>query len=90
MGLLRYMWGGVICNIYKNSDHELEEQDDAELKTGKWVIVQYCTKKTIKHYIGMLLARSEDDWIIKFTRGKNNEFVWPSSEDLDTVPECDI
>lgn len=38
----------------------------------------------------MLLARSEDDWIIKFTRGKNNEFVWPSSEDLDTVPECDI
>lgn len=76
------------------------EQDDAEvndpvldnfaISQGRWVIVKYSTKKTVKHFIGQVLEKEEDGWVVKFTKKKNNTFLWPVVDDIDTVQEQDI
>lgn len=64
--------------------------NDFTVSQGRWIIAQYSTKKTIKHFIGQVLDKTVDGWVVKFTRNKNNVFFWPTIDDIDTVQEQDI
>lgn len=66
------------------------EDDDIVMKVNSWVLVQYTTKQTVKHFVGQVTENHEDGWLIKFTKFSNDQFVWPKTEDLDTVEDSDI
>lgn len=59
-----------------------------EMKAGCWVLVNYkTTNKIVKRYIGQVLEvqNLEDSIKVKFVRKKSTYFIWPLSEDIDTV-----
>lgn len=58
------------------------------LHANSWVIVQYQTKKTVKHFIGKVLTvnKEEDEMCVNFLKlCKSGKFVWPEVKDCATV-----
>jgi len=67
------------------------EQTKQNIKIGSWVVVEYITKKTIKHYVGEVISTNIHHEVkIKFVKKYKSIFVWPEKEDLDEVPISDI
>lgn len=71
------------------SDTSAGDQD-CTLEVNKWVLVQYATKKTIRHYVGQIIEKMEEEWKIKFARFSKGMFIWPQEEDTDSIREEDI
>jgi hypothetical protein len=58
-------------------DLEIVEEDrieNSELNVGTWLLAKYATKRTIKH-VGEIQDKSEDGWLIKFTKFMNDKFI---------------
>ncbi|KAF2888661.1 hypothetical protein ILUMI_17512, partial [Ignelater luminosus] len=56
------------------------------LETNFWIIVEYQTKNTIKHYVGKVIAINNEEANIKFLkRSKSGKFKWPNVEGEDTI-----
>lgn len=73
-------------------DENISHTTDFVVDVGRWVLVKYCGKKIVKHYIGQVQAKEDDKWVIKFTRrdGLGLKFKWPKENDEDTVQGDDI
>jgi len=84
-------------------DYELEdtlrnkEDDETEprkenLKKDKYVLVKYATKKSVRHFVGLIIDQvSEENTVeVKFlvrqpTRQNVSSFVFPENDDIDEV-----
>lgn len=55
-----------------------------------WVLVEYHTKNTTKHFVGMVTEAYDDGWMIKFPRFSKNTFSWPKVVDIDIVKQGNI
>lgn len=75
--------------LENNTNHENEDVDQSITLTS-WVLVAYHTKKTTKHFVGMVTEACDDGWMVKFTRFSKNTFSWPEAVDIDTVKQSDI
>jgi hypothetical protein len=62
------------------------------VEVNSWVVVEYSTKKTVKHYIGQIISiNNNKESEIKFARKyKSDKFLWPEIEDCDIVPISQI
>jgi hypothetical protein len=59
------------------------------------VLVQYYTKKTIRHFVGQVIGSSDEGWDVKYVKKSSSDdynikFVWPVFDDTDTVSDEDI
>lgn len=72
--------------------HNLEETNECQtIEIGKWVLVQYATKKSLKHFVGKVIQKGDcDEWLIRFLRFKKSKFVWPNVHDEDLVDSANI
>lgn len=70
-------------------DDEIGEQE-SEIAIGRWVIVKYASKKSIKHFVGQIGNKNEEGWLVNFLKYTHNTFTWPEIEDSDTVVDEDI
>lgn len=71
--------------------NNMDEKENVQTVTpNSWVLVRYCTKKVIKHFVGLVTKACDDSWIVKFTKFSKNTFSWPKVEDMDTVEQGDI
>lgn len=65
-----------------------------ELKVGGWILVDYKTinQKHVKRYVGRVLKinASEDQLLVKYLRKKTKFFIWPQSDDIDSVPPTSV
>lgn len=86
---------------YRESDKSYsspESESDGEFTIGKrnleigtWVLVAYPTKRTVRHFIGQIHSKINDiEFEVKFTRKHKQIFIWPETEDIDTVQEENI
>lgn len=67
------------------------EEQQSKIIVGSFVIVQFVTKKTCKHFVGEVLNIMEDDYNVKFMRKCfTNGFVFPQVDDISLVKEQDI
>lgn len=67
------------------------EETGQNIKIGSWVVVEYLTKKTVKHYVGEVITTNiHHELKIKFAKKYKSIFVWPEKEDIDEVPISDI
>lgn len=74
----------------ENKPEHIEENCD-EIKEGSWVLVPYYSKKYIKHFVGRVTRIHLQEAEIKFLKYmKNSKFVWPNTEDCDTLSLEDI
>lgn len=82
--------------LYEETDDDLDfldkEQADemlAKFKLNAWVLVKYCSKKTIKYYAGKILEinKVQRECVVKFLRFNEQvkRFVWPNTDDIDTI-----
>ncbi|KAK9702510.1 hypothetical protein QE152_g29920 [Popillia japonica] len=67
-----------------------ESSTDSVIGLGKWILVKYCTKKYVKHYIGQIIEKIDLEWKVKFTKFANKKFFWPDIDAVDIIPEEDI
>lgn len=60
------------------------------IKENDYVVVKFCTKKTVKHYLGKVeFCDRGFEYLVKFLRKvSENKFVFPESEDRSLV-NCD-
>ena len=73
--------------------NSLEDDDPTvmEMAIGSWVIVTYSTKKTLKRYVGKVLQITNETVEVKFVKKYTNYlFIWPNTDDVDTVDISDI
>lgn len=73
-------------DAHKNQHEEV----DQTVTPNSWVLVRYCTKKVVKHFVGMVSESCEDGFIVRFMKFSKNTFSWPIVEDTDTVDPSDI
>lgn len=75
-------------------EDKYEEQQTNEHKSvnaSDFVVVKFATKKTVKHFIGLVLEENPDGYQIKFLRKKRGTlFVFPDVDDISDVVETDI
>ena len=76
-------------------EEELQElflDSTQPLEIGKWVLVAFATKKTKKHYIGVIQSLNTEEPTVKFARRVKNTstFVWPHTDDISEIPSEDI
>lgn len=64
--------------------------ENVETSLGCWVLVKYCTKKILKHFVGNVIEKTDGGWVVKFSKPYKNKFVWPKFEDTDTIEEENI
>ena len=63
---------------------------------GDFVLVAYATKKTIRHFVGVVLDKDvEDDtvevkYLTRLPKKISIRFVYPENDDIDNVPLADI
>lgn len=81
--------------VYEDSDNDLDFLDDEEANEmenfilNAWILVKYCTKKTIKYYAGKIVEidRVKRGCVVKFLRYNTevNQFFWPKKDDTDEI-----
>lgn len=66
--------------------------DPINLKVGSFIVVQFPTKKTIRHFIGTILEISKTDDIFrtKFLRKSEKGYSFPVIDDISDVTFVDI
>ncbi|KAG5894225.1 hypothetical protein JTB14_002274 [Gonioctena quinquepunctata] len=86
-----------IEELVKEYDEREDERKEPEeiLKPGKWVLVEFATKKTQKYFIGQIVKIEGEDLSITFLRksdgdSNNRTFVWSLQEDESVASENDI
>ncbi|CAG9760756.1 unnamed protein product [Ceutorhynchus assimilis] len=73
-----------------NNNGEAAERQ-SKIIIGSFVLVQFVTKKTCKHFVGEVVNIMEDDHNVKFMRKCfKNGFVFPQVDDISLVKEQDI
>lgn len=81
---------------FNDQVRESEEDEDPNIvqpkpKINDFVVVEFPTKKTVKHYIGLILEESGDDFVIKFMRKrKTNVHVFPTEDDVALTLSNDV
>jgi hypothetical protein len=48
-------------------DCEMFEESNEQIGVGQWALVQYCTKKSVKHFVGQIIENTNEGWLLKFT-----------------------
>ncbi|CAH0550600.1 unnamed protein product [Brassicogethes aeneus] len=67
-----------------------------EPKINDYVVVKFCTKKLVKHYIGVIqsteLEDYPNDYLIKFVKKKTgtDKFFFPVREDISLISKTDV
>lgn len=75
---------------FEEANMDINEDVDQTVNPNSWVLVRYCTKKLIKHFVGMVTEPCDDGLTVKFTKFSKNTFSWPKVEDMDTIEQRDI
>lgn len=68
---------------------------EKERKVNDWVLVKFCTKKTVKHFVGMIeFITKFGDPVVRFVRKVPNKrisiFQYPENEDISEITDGDI
>lgn len=63
-----------------------------DVSEGNFVLVRFCKKKTVTHYIGQVTKKYADgDYEIKFLRKTTGgKFIFPAAEDIASVQINDV
>ena len=62
------------------------------LKFGNWVIAQFRSKKSSRHFVGQVIEEidAEDTISIKFLKKVGSSFQWPEQDDISVVDKHDV
>lgn len=77
------------------SDEEPEcgspvEDANSTIKTGDYVVVKFAGKKTIKHYVGLVLTQDALETQVTFFKRNGQHYVSPDQPDISFVDSSDI
>lgn len=77
--------------IFEDNIQEEPDNGDQQIQKDSWVVVEYQTKKTKKHFIGQIASIDSAEASVKFVkRSKNDRFLWPNVDDIDVISLSDI
>ncbi|XP_052740496.1 uncharacterized protein LOC128199899 [Bicyclus anynana] len=74
---------------YGISDIEYFKESDNKLKTNSWILAQFVTKKSVKHFVGKVISIKNNVPEVKFLRKKKESkvkkgsvFTYPTVDDI--------
>lgn len=78
----------------KRQEHQGEAvvSESEGIKQGMYVVVQFNTKKTCRHFVGIILENEDEDQnlTVKFCKKNEQGFVFPERDDISLVNFFDI
>lgn len=86
-------------SIYEDSDGSLSEDVSSEsehevdiekLSIDDFVIVKFCTKKTIVHYVAQIIEKRDTELRVQFLRKKGLKFHFPITTDISDIESEDV
>lgn len=78
------------------SDFELEPPEKDfdysanNVEAGDFLLVKFCSKTTLVHYIGRVEKELEEEYELSFLRKKGNGFIFPTVPDISCVQKQDV
>lgn len=73
---------------------ELEDHDfdfDAnKINVGDFLLVKFCTKTNVVHYVGRVEKELDDGYEINFLRKRGSGFIFPNVPDIATIQQQDV
>lgn len=72
-----------------DEDYHMEVRNE-DLFIGDFIVVKFCTKKTIVHFVGQIIEKNGDELQVKFLRRKGLKFYFPLVDDISTVEIEDV
>lgn len=81
-----------VCDDSSDVESDVEYfQYDSDINIEDFVVAQYATKKSLKHYVGQVKALNNDEFTVSFLkRLPANTFVFPEQVDEDVINITDI
>jgi len=86
----------LVLNDDSDDYEEDVENDNETAEIGSYVVVKYASKKSVKHFVGKVLDRTEDDsYSVKFlvrqpSKHSHHHFSFPEEDDVDDIPDEDV
>ncbi|XP_069679968.1 tigger transposable element-derived protein 2-like [Periplaneta americana] len=77
----------------EQATEDIDIDDHTSVLQGKYVLVKFCGKKTVKHYVGLLESEDEITFLRKWhSKVELSEvfFVWPTVPDKSLIEKGDI
>ncbi|CAH1976059.1 unnamed protein product [Acanthoscelides obtectus] len=67
-------------------------EDVKAFHVGDFVLVKFYTKTSTMYYVGLVISKEDDKYLLKFIRrhGTTWKFVYPPVENISSVREQDI
>jgi hypothetical protein len=75
-----------------DGEFDKDEMDDlvGTVKTGDYVVVKFATKKTVKHFVGLVLTADDMEVQVTYFKRNGKHFQPPEAEDVSFVPMDDV
>lgn len=80
-------------DVYSSEESGTEEMivlTKLNPKVNNYVLVKFDGKTKEYYYIGIVMKKFQDEFLIKFMKKSGSKFVWPENEDMSSVELKDI
>ncbi|KAJ8707707.1 hypothetical protein PYW07_017245 [Mythimna separata] len=86
-------YGEYPPDLFDDKENDNDKQNkDLTLDNGDWVLVKFCTKKSVKHFVGVVLHRNGNGYpVIKYVRKTvsiidgQTVFTFPTIDDISEI-----
>lgn len=60
------------------------------VEEGDFLLIKFCTKTTLVHYVGRMEKEVDDEYEINFLRKKGTGFIFPTVPDITNIKKQDV
>ena len=78
--------GGMKVIQYDDSSDSLEvDAEIRKLEQGLYVIVKYCSKRHVAHFVGQVTHMTDERLLVNFLKQSGDTFLWPEEADENII-----
>ncbi|KAB0803174.1 hypothetical protein PPYR_00144 [Photinus pyralis] len=80
----------TVEDIVNEENQSNEDFCVSDIKNGDYILVKFCTKKKILHYVALVESVGENECSVSYLRRKGDKFIFPQIPEKYNVPKDDV
>lgn len=81
--------GSSSLDFAELEDHDFDFEAN-KINVGDFLLVKFCTKTNLVHYVGRVEKELDDGYEIHFLRKRGSGFIFPNVPDIATIQQQDV
>lgn len=81
--------GSSSLDFTELEDHDFDFEAN-KINVGDFLLVKFCTKTNLVHYVGRVEKELDDGYEIHFLRKRGSGFIFPNVPDIATIQQQDV